>query len=226
MAEHQRRPVGRELKVNTKEALVAHELFSAMPPWECVKTLLSLLVTENLPGLENDELELAILDISRAHFMPKAERELYIELPPGDQQPGQDLVGRLNRMMHGFRDASNGRMRDWQSLLTEDSFEVGKANGALFLHQTRKSRGAVHGDDFFVLGTHSQLDEMGKLLASKYSVRESHRLGFGEHGCRGSTILNRVVKLQLDGGSRKEVLVMADQRHVEIVHQSLGLRED
>ena len=93
---------------------------------ECVKTLLSLLVTDSLPGLETDELELAILDICRAHFMPKAEQELYIELPPEDQEPGQDLVGRLNRMMCGFRDTSNRWMRDWQAL--------GKANGALFLH--------------------------------------------------------------------------------------------
>ena len=48
--------VGRQLKAKTKEALVAHELFSAMPPWECVKTLLSLLATDDLPGLENEEL--------------------------------------------------------------------------------------------------------------------------------------------------------------------------
>ena len=47
-------------------------------------------------------------------------------------------------------------------------------------------------------------------------------MGFGEHCCREATILNRVVKLQLNGDSKKEVLVMADQRHVEIVHQSLG----
>ena len=89
--------MGRELKAKTEEVLIAHELFSAMPPWECVKTLLSLLVTVDLVGLENEELELAILDISRAHFMPKAERELYIELPPKDQEPGKDLVGRLKR---------------------------------------------------------------------------------------------------------------------------------
>ena len=31
------RLVGRELKAKTKEALLAHELFSAMPPWEMIK---------------------------------------------------------------------------------------------------------------------------------------------------------------------------------------------
>ena len=86
----------------------------------------------------------------------------------------------------------------------------------------RKLRGAVHDDDFSVLGNRAQLDEMGKLLASKYSVRESHRLGFGGHCCREATILNRVLKLQLNDEGKKEVQVMADRRHVEIVHQSLG----
>jgi hypothetical protein len=124
--------------------------------------------------------------------------------------------------MYGFRDASNGWMRDWQSLLLNDGFEVGKANGALFLHPTRKLRGAVHGDDFFVLGNRKQLDEMGKLLASKYSVRESHRLGFSDHCVKEATILNRVVKLHRGDDGKKEVHVMADQRHVEIVHSSLG----
>ena len=65
--------------------------------------------------------------------------------------------------------------------MKEDGFEVGTANGALFLNREGKLRGAVHGDDFFVLVTRGQLDQMGKLVSSKYPVKESHRLGFGEH---------------------------------------------
>ena len=42
------RLVGRELKAKTRESLLAHELFSAMPPWEAIKTLLSLLVTDDI----------------------------------------------------------------------------------------------------------------------------------------------------------------------------------
>merc|ERR1711994_1003954 len=90
------RLVGRELKAKTKEALIAHELFSAMPPWEMIKILLGLLVTDDIPGCP-DELMLGIYDISRAHFMPKAERELYIEIPKEDLNDDDgDVVGRLN----------------------------------------------------------------------------------------------------------------------------------
>ena len=135
------RLVGQELKAKTKEALLAYELFSAMPPWEIVKCLFPMLVTDDVfetpvpadglephsvavPGPEelqspvsvpgpvqelmkadgtvrgaNDqmglccttqhffigdlddkdddgELEIGVFDISRAHFMAKAQREL------------------------------------------------------------------------------------------------------------------------------------------------------
>ena len=39
---------GKELNAKTKEALLAHELFSAMPPWVTVKCLLSFLVTDGV----------------------------------------------------------------------------------------------------------------------------------------------------------------------------------
>ena len=42
------RSMPKELKAQTKEALLAHELFSAMTPWETVKSLLSLLVESQI----------------------------------------------------------------------------------------------------------------------------------------------------------------------------------
>ena len=55
--------VGKELKAKTKHALLAHELFSAMPTWEMVKSLLSLLVTD---GVSSESLVLGVFDISTA----------------------------------------------------------------------------------------------------------------------------------------------------------------
>ena len=118
------RIVGKELKAKTKEALLAHELFSATPPWEMVKALFSLLVTDlqaNMGG--NHEMTMGVFDISRARFMPAAQRELYIEIPEEDREPGDgDVVSKLNRGMYGFRDASHAWMEDWQALLREGGF--------------------------------------------------------------------------------------------------------
>ena len=172
------RLVGKELKAKTKETLLAHEVFSAMPPWEAVKCLFSMLVTDGI-SKKGQELEMGVFDISRAHFMPMVNRELYVEIPEEDKKEGEsDVVGRLTRDMYGFRDASNGWMKDWQELLQSGGYAIGESSPALFFNEKKDGRGAVHGDDFYVLADAKTLDEMGTLLASKYSVRESHRLGF------------------------------------------------
>ena len=63
--------------------------------------------------------------------MPKVKRELYIELPPEDMKPGEEnMVGRLNRNVYGFRDASSGWQEDWQELLKSEGYRVGVANPA------------------------------------------------------------------------------------------------
>ena len=62
-----RRLVGRELRSRTKGTLLAHELFSAMPPWEILRVLLGLLVSDDVPDAEGEELEMAIFDIGGAN---------------------------------------------------------------------------------------------------------------------------------------------------------------
>ena len=144
-----------------------------MLPWETVKSLISC--DGRSLRTRREQLELGIFDISRAHFLPKADR--VCTLPDEAKAQGEgDVVGRLNHIMYGFRDASNIGMRDWS---TPGGRAVGKANPALFSNRQRNSRGAVHGDDFYVLANTSALDHIGKVLASQYKVRESHRLRFG-----------------------------------------------
>ena len=178
------------------------------------------------PHQRGEELEIGVYDISRAHFMPRAVRELYIELPDIDQEPGADMVGKLNRTMYGCRDASHEWMRDWQELLQQEGYKVGKANPALFFNESANARGAVHGDDFIVLGPKLALDAMNALLKSRYSVRESHRLGFGPGCSKEATILNRVISLGQDGSNRKWVQFEADQRHVDLVLQAAGITKE
>ena len=234
------RLVGREIKnkmikQHGSDPLSAASLFSAMPPWEVIKILFSLLVSDGIDDMEDfdpnlasvdDELEMGIFDISRAHFMPKAERELFIEIPPEDrvaEDDEKDRVGKLLRNMYGFRDASNLWQIDWQGVLKEGGYAVGKANPALFWNRARRARGAVHGDDFYVLGNRAAIDAMAELLKSKYDVRESHRLGFGSHCSRQASVLNRIVTLGHDGDGRKFVQIEPDARHTELILRALGL---
>ena len=223
------RIVGKELKAKTKEALLAHELFSATPPWEVIKGLFSLLVTDPKENKSSnnykpdEDLVVGVFDISRAHFMPKAQRELYIEIPEEDREEGDgDVVGRLSRGMYGFRDASNAWMKDWQDVLKGSGFTVGVANPALFLNEEDNCRGAVHGDDFYVLGPTYAVDKVKDLLNNKYQMRESHRLRFTTGCTQKATVLNRVVSLGETNG-RRWVRIEPDKRHIELIVEGVGL---
>ena len=110
-------------------------------------------------------------------------------------------------------------MRDWQATLEEGGYKVGVANPALF----HRSEDGVHGDDFAVVGSRRALDRMGKTLSRKYSMRESHRLGFGSHCERHAELLNRVVSVGTDSGGRRYLKVEPDIRHAELVLRNLGL---
>ena len=49
---------------------------------------------------------ISFIDVKRAHFVSKAVRELYVELPPEMRQEGRDLVGKLIKSLYGTRDAA------------------------------------------------------------------------------------------------------------------------
>ena len=178
----------------------------------------------NQDGSHDDELVVGIYDISRAHFMPKVKRELYIEIPKEDlsDQDG-DVVGKLKRNMYGFRDAANGWFEGWKELIGTHNYTIGIAKPAFFYNAQRGSRGAAHGDDFYVLGRQQDLDGMAILLKSKYSVREIHRLGFGQGCAQEVVILSRVVKLDRDESGRNYFKVELGARHVPLILKPLGL---
>ena len=85
---------------NAVESLEPEQLFSAMPPLKALKLLCSLKVSMKTSRRGNP-LKLAHFDISRAHFMPKARRELYVELPDEDPMKQKGFVGLLLRSMYG-----------------------------------------------------------------------------------------------------------------------------
>ena len=185
---------------------------------------MGLLVSDNLPGAEGEELEMAIFDISGAHFMAPMDREACIELPQEDKLPEDgDAVGLLLRSMYGFRTANANCMRDWQATLEQGGYKVGVANPELFHRSDDGSRGGVHGDDFAVVGSRRALDRMDWTLSGKYSMRESHRLGFGSHWERHAQLLNRIVSVGTDSDGRRYARTEPDLRHAGLVLRNLGL---
>ena len=90
-----------------QRALPASQLFSAMPPLEGVKVLVSIMMSVSLSN-NGKPLKLRHNDISRAHFQGTAQRLIHIRRPAEDRQKyGEDKVGRSVKSMYGTQGASH-----------------------------------------------------------------------------------------------------------------------
>ena len=87
------------MKNKIQRTSVDSQLFSAMPPLEVVKALVSIMMSVNWL-CKGKPLKWRHHDISRAHFQGTAQRLIYIRLPAEDRQKyGEDKVGRISGNM-------------------------------------------------------------------------------------------------------------------------------
>ena len=96
-----------------------------------------------------------ILDAKKAHLHAFAEREVYIELPPGRRRPG--VCGWLVRS-HGTWDAPSLWERFAAAQLESLGFVRGSASPCVFRHVSRDLVVVAHGDDFVFAGIDVDLE--------------------------------------------------------------------
>lgn len=174
-----------------EDQLSPSEVFSAMPPVESLEMLVSHWMTEQVDE-SGAALELAMWDVSRAHFFGEAQRWVYTSLPPGYEEPG--YVARLNRTMYGTQDAGRIWMETWVQELVKRDIKMGRTCPALL--RGDRVCGFCHGDDFCVVGSGVRLAWFDGLLKKRFAVRKMGQLrAVGE----SLTILNRTVRLTGSG---------------------------
>ena len=78
----------------------------------------------------NKPLLFARFDISRAHFMPKAERNVFVELPDEDPMKAKGFIGKLERSTYATQDASNLWQKDCTELLMKNTYKAGEIGRA------------------------------------------------------------------------------------------------
>ena len=111
------------------EKLESSDVFSAMPPVENLKALVSHVMTERVDK-RGRNLVLAVFDVSRAHFCGVCKRDVFVEPPSELHRPG--LVAKLNKTMYGTQDASNAWQKLWGEHLRSNGFELSASNPALY----------------------------------------------------------------------------------------------
>ena len=190
------------------------DTFSSTPPVEAIYSLMSIFMTDFEDGKTR---RLATWDISRAHFMGTAARQLFLQLPEEDQNlPGdtEPMAGRLLKSMYGTQDASKIFQDDYQGYLRQEGAEFSRLCPSIFKISSRGLLGAVHGDDFMVAGEPENLKWFDEVLNRRYTARWENTLGdgYGE-----MFFLNRLVRYIPDGADGPALEIEADARHAEIL---------
>ena len=221
------RLVVRELKATSKgpEKLTEADVFASMPPVESLKMLLSVASSLGYDS-KGEPLVLSVVDISRAHFMGKSIREVFIELPI-EAGAGPDKCGLLQRCMYGTRDAAQRWLETWTAQIATVDCHVGVANPSLFRSESGDTRGMCHGDDFVVIASRANQQTFLGCLSEKFECRVIGTIGFGEDPglAKQVSVLNRIITVVEGGPDGDYMALEPDPSHAEKLIRQFGLAE-
>ena len=210
------RLVVRELRVRNT-TLSASDLFAAMPPYECLKLMISLWVSLRFTS-SGTTLKLGLWDVKKAHLYGQAERRVFTDLPAGDEVDG--FCALLLRGMYGTQDASGIWQRDYTGLMESDGWAPGVASPATFFQAETTARALSHGDDFAVLADDAGLERFDRLLRTRYEVKRTALMGPDPGEDCEAIFLNRIIRYYPE---EHEVELEADSRHADLIVSDLGL---
>ena len=94
--------------------------------------------------------------------MPKAERDIYVEIPDEDPSKKDGMIGKLLRTWYGTQDASNLWQKHYTDLIGKLDYTPGVSKRAVFYSKVHDARMLVHGDDFAVVARQALLELITK----------------------------------------------------------------
>ena len=123
------------------------ELFAATPPVEYVKFLLSCAASSQWGKRRT---RVMIQDVKKAYFFAPATRNIYVDIPLEDREPGDEgKCALLLRSLYGTRDAAFNWAQCYTKELLTLGFKKGATSPCTFWHPQRGIRLAVHGATSF-----------------------------------------------------------------------------
>ena len=117
------------------------DLFSATPPLELLRVMISRQATVRRDGKRRKSM---YLDIKKAHLAPKCEKDVYVELPE-EAMVKNDECGKLIHWLYGCRLAAQAWEEHYSRLLVGNGFKRLTSVPVAFAHRHRDLVGLVHG---------------------------------------------------------------------------------
>ncbi len=193
------------------------DLFSATPPIEMMRLMISRQATRRQDGRERKTM---YLDIKKAHLTPKCEQDVYVELPE-EAEVAPDECGKLIHWLYGCRPAAQAWEEHYSGVLGAYGFKRLKSVPVAFVHPVRDMMAVVHGDDFVFVGVDEDLDSVLEVLKANYELKNRGRLGTGERDVKQIDMLGRIIKLE-EGG----ITWQGDPRHQQLLETYFGMDEN
>ena len=113
-----------------------------------------------------------VVDIRRAYFYAKSQRNIYIKLPAEDPKAADPtLCGKLAKSLYGARDAGANWHAEYSQFLTSIDLLQGVTNPCHFYSGDHTLKCIVHGDDFLCTGTAEKLGWLRKQFEKRYDCK-------------------------------------------------------
>ena len=117
--------------------------------------------------------ELALFDISRAHFHSPVRRKVAIGVQGDPSCPS--VIAVLNRAMYGTKDAAQCFDSYWERTMEKFDYNIGVFNPCLYKNLVKDISVLRHGDDFATLATRTQIAEFKEHLGKHLVVNTLQR---------------------------------------------------
>ena len=202
-------------------------VFSATPPYEALRMIISMLMTPKTP--EEREHVLTFIDISRAHPHAPMRRDLWVKLPPEDPRSGEPgICGRLLKCMYGAKDAGQNFELFTHDFMVSREFQVGLITPCVFHSEKKNQQVYVYGDNFVAKGSRSQNNQFVADLRTEMLANVEGVLGPDptQGDVQEVVCLNKIFRYvhgQNGNPDGAAIEIEADPRHADIIVQSLGL---
>ena len=140
-------------------------------------------------------------DVRRAYFYAPARRRVFVELPPGGDQPGDEhKCGLLRYSLYGTRDAAQNWEEELATTLSSLKLTRGSACPCVWRGHIKGEHivATVHGDGITIGGERSTVEFLIRMKTKKYEIKKQK---FGEDPDleKSGRFLNRVIEWNRDG---------------------------